>query len=89
MFLYITKDFNLSAFLWTYQKDGVRTSLEKTTTVKEGVKPIIFFEFRLPLDEVDTGKLVFDYLNGKCLVEPQSFAEAQAKLKDLIHRQRA
>ncbi len=86
---YTTKDFNLAAFLWSYKKGDKHAELEKSVPSQEGpTKVVLYFTFKVPLNMQDTEKLVMDYFNGKCLVEPCEFVKYQGRLKDIIHSQR-
>ena len=87
---YTTKDFNLAAFLWSYQKEGRHAELEKSRPTQEGKdKVVLYFTFKLPLGAKETDQLVMDYYNGKCMVEPCEFAKYQGRLKDLIYSQKS
>lgn len=79
---YTTRDFNIAAFMWCQ----VGANLDRYYNGSEGgLRPVIYFVFKLPFSEKQRETLLFDYYNSRTLVEPKAFVAAQNKLKDLIH----
>lgn len=75
-----TRDINQAAFMWT-QPGAALIRMRP-----EGSKNVtMHFVFRLPLNEQEIGKLIFDYANGKTLVDPLKFVQKQSTLRDLLH----
>jgi len=80
---YVTKDFNLAAFLWAQSE--VHMTKHASGTSQHSRE--LFFTFSLPLSEQEVSELVNNYMNEACFVEPRSFCDAQSKLRQLIHSQ--
>jgi len=78
---YVTKDFNLAAFLWA-QADVQMTKHAPGTSEHSRE---LFFTFEIPLSTKEIDELVNKYMNEACFVEPRSFCDAQSKLRQLIH----
>lgn len=76
---YSTKDLPLAAYLWTLEGFSVeKTSLSRRT---------VFFHLENPnIDEAQLNAIVFDFVNGRCSVEPKSYCQKQSDLKDLLHK---
>ena len=81
-----TKDFNLAAFLWTIP--GAALINCRKTQDDRTKKTILYFEFDLPISEIERHTLIINFFNKNCSVEPLTFISMQSKLKDLIHSQR-
>ena len=76
-----TQDLNMAAFIWC-QEGAELTELKPKM---EGSQRNTFkFFFTLPLNEAELTKLLFDYQNGKTLVEPSNFVKHQNYLRDQI-----
>ena len=76
-----TQDLNMAAFIWC-QEGAELTELKPKM---EGSQRNTFkFFFTLPLTEAELTKLLFDYQNGKTLVEPSNFVKHQNYLRDQI-----
>jgi hypothetical protein len=79
---YVTKDFNLAAFLWAQTDVQMKKHHPGVGNSRE-----LFFTFVLPLTTGEIDTLVNEYMNEACFVEPRSFCDAQSKLRQLIHSQ--
>ena len=79
---YDTKDFNLAAVLWCQK--GVDLT---NHAPQDPLRPReIYFTFEFTdMTHEEVYNFVYNYMNGKCSVEPQAFTRAQASLKHLIH----
>ena len=75
-----TKDLNQAAFIWS--QDGGR--LIELAPHDERAQTF-FFEFELPITEVELRKLIFNYVNGDTLVDPVKFSNCQSQLRDMLH----
>ena len=79
---YRTKDLNEAAFLWC--QDGVKLlKLQGSEGTHRGIT--IHFLLLLPWSDQRLHELQLQHANNECVVEPNSFTDKQAKLRDLLH----
>lgn len=85
---YTTKDLNLAAFLWLLEEKGTKTILEKHVPTPVGSKIVVYFTFRVPLNDAALNDVVLKYMNGMCSVEPRAYSRSQKSLRDIIYTQK-
>ena len=78
---YSTKNIHLAAFIWC-QKGAEMHRIEGQEGSGKGV---LYFIFHLPISEEGLKKILYDYANEKCCVEPQAYVRKQNNLRDLLH----
>ena len=79
--VFSTQDLNMAAFIWC--QEGTEL-IELKPKIEGGQRNTFKFFFSLPMSEAELTKLLFDYQNGKTLVEPSNFVKHQNYLRDQI-----
>lgn len=75
-----TKDADEAAFYWVQPS----VELNRVETTDGYKKKTLWFIFDANMSEDELNKLRTDYRNGKCLVEPKSYAGRRLEVKNLI-----